>query len=73
MQVSVGGNDIALAPAPCTVLHMLLGICCTPTAGIEKVRAAVAKCVVKASAARVLLLLRRCFGYLRRYLRLALR
>ena len=47
MQVSVGGNDIALAPAPCTILHMLIGICCTPTAGIDKVREASVKCVVK--------------------------
>ena len=33
--VSVGGNDIALAPAPCTMLHMLVGICCTSTAAIR--------------------------------------
>ena len=33
--VSVGGNDIALAPAPCTILHLLAGVCCTPNAAIR--------------------------------------
>ena len=33
--VSVGGNDIALAPSPCTILQMLIGIGCTPTAAIH--------------------------------------
>ena len=34
--VSVGGNDIALSPAPCTILNMLGLICCTPKPCIER-------------------------------------
>ena len=33
--VSVGGNDIALAPAPCTIANMLGLICCVPKPCIE--------------------------------------
>lgn len=33
--VSVGGNDIALKPAPCTIVNMLGLICCTPTICVE--------------------------------------
>eukprot|EP00938_MAST-03A_sp_MAST-3A-sp1_P004677 g4677.t1 len=33
--VSVGGNDIALKPAPCTIVNMIGLICCTPTYCIE--------------------------------------
>ena len=36
--VSVGGNDIALMPAPCTICNMVLLQCCTPTACIEKTK-----------------------------------
>jgi len=28
--ISIGGNDIAMAPAPCTILNMVCLICCTP-------------------------------------------
>ncbi len=34
--VSVGGNDIALKPTPCTVLNILPLLCCTTTSCIEK-------------------------------------
>ena len=30
--ISIGGNDIALAPTPCTVINMLSLMCCTPKA-----------------------------------------
>ena len=33
--VSIGGNDIALAPAPCTIVNMLGLIYCTPMCCIE--------------------------------------
>ena len=36
MVVSVGGNDIAMAPCPCTICNMLGLICCTPSCCIEK-------------------------------------
>jgi len=34
--VSVGGNDIALKPNVCTIVNMLLLMCCTTTACIER-------------------------------------
>jgi hypothetical protein len=34
--VSVGGNDIALAPSPCTILNMLGLVYCTPEICIER-------------------------------------
>jgi hypothetical protein len=36
--VSVGGNDIALMPAPCTICNMVLLQCCTPTSCIQKTK-----------------------------------
>lgn len=33
--VSVGGNDIAMAPAPCTICNILCLICCVPSCCIE--------------------------------------
>lgn len=29
--ISIGGNDVALAPAPCTILSMLSLLCCSTT------------------------------------------
>lgn len=34
--VSVGGNDIALAPAPCTIASILALVCCTPRCCIDR-------------------------------------
>jgi len=36
--VSVGGNDIALMPAPCTICNMIVLQCCTPFSCIEKTK-----------------------------------
>jgi len=33
--ISIGGNDVALAPAPCTILNMLSLLCCTTTECIK--------------------------------------
>jgi hypothetical protein len=34
--VSVGGNDVALAPCPCTIVAMLGWICCLPRTCLER-------------------------------------
>ena len=34
--VSVGGNDIAMAPAPCTICNILCLVCCVPSCCVEK-------------------------------------
>ena len=36
--VSIGGNDIALMPAPCTICNMIVLQCCTPITCIEKTK-----------------------------------
>jgi hypothetical protein len=36
--VSIGGNDIALMPAPCTICNMILLQCCTPISCIKKTK-----------------------------------
>ena len=35
--ISIGGNDIALAPAPCAIVNMLSLMCCTPACCLRNI------------------------------------